>query len=237
MTGWPINPVDLVVLAVLLLSAVLAFMRGFVHEVLGIAAWVGAATVALAGHKALAPLMRGLVPGSADWVAEAAAGAVLFLATLILLFILTGAIARQVRKTALNTLDRSLGFLFGLARGALILIALSIGVTWLMPPDRRPEWVRAAASMPILDRGTRIALEVLPEPLRGRTHDIGTQAGAAADRVEDLLDTGRAVQDVQSHFERLADPQPQAPQTDATGPVGYGNGQRRDLDRLIESTR
>src|SRR3546814_1784911 len=55
MDSLPINLADLIVIVVLLVSGVFAFVRGFVHEVLAIASWVGAAFVTLYAYPLVQP--------------------------------------------------------------------------------------------------------------------------------------------------------------------------------------
>ena len=113
---------DIAVLAVLAVSGLLALVRGFVREVLSIASWVGAAAAALFLYPELAPHLEGLFgviePGP---VANIAAGGVIFLVSLIVFSLLAGLIADRVQDSALGPIDRTLGLVFGLVRGAALL--------------------------------------------------------------------------------------------------------------------
>src|SRR5690348_9186449 len=119
MSSLPINGLDLTVGLVLLISALLAFLRGFVQETLSVGAWIGATFGALYGVRYVHPYAREVIP--LDWAADAAATVVLFLLILFVLSIATNMIAQTVQRSSLNPLDRSLGFLFGIMRGAVIL--------------------------------------------------------------------------------------------------------------------
>lgn len=125
MSDFPLTVADGAVLAVLVLSGLLAFARGFVQEVLSVAAWVGAIIAVVF----VLPLVRPLAQQVIDQplVADIAAGGAIFLVALIALSILTGMIARRVKSSQLNAVDRSLGFLFGVARGARDLPCLPRG--------------------------------------------------------------------------------------------------------------
>lgn len=250
MTDLALNPVDLAALAIVLLSAALAFFRGFVHEVLAIGAWVGAALAALYGLPLVAPVVADLVP-SLDWAAQAIAGVGLFLVGLVILSMISHSLSRQVRKTALNALDRSLGFVFGLARGVVILVALFLVVTWFTPRESLPAWVTEARSLPLIERGAGVALALMPPALggsgpRGATAGPGG-GGPGAGRgettappsapAETLTPTAPAPIDPADRVRRLADPRPEAPPPSREAPPGYDDSARQQLNRLIESTR
>lgn len=164
--------VDLAVLGVLLVSALLAFMRGFVSEVLAIGAWVGAGLAALwAG-----PLARPQIEIWMDqWVKMPALvtpvsfGAV-FLVVLIVLLILSRWIGELVRNSALSGLDRSLGLLFGLARGAVLVIFAYIGTGMLIPMDKWPAAVLDARVLPLAYRGSAVIVKALPPQYQPRLY-------------------------------------------------------------------
>ena len=145
MDSIPINGLDLAVIIALLVSALLAFMRGFVHEVLSIGAWVGASLTALYGLPLAQPFARKTIP--IDWAADAAAAVVLFLAALLVLSFITNSLSKTVQASAMNNLDRSLGFVFGLARAAVILSILLIATDWLMDKTARPVWMQKAKTL------------------------------------------------------------------------------------------
>ena len=122
---------DAAVVLILVLSAMLAFARGFIREVLAVGGWIGAIFAVIFGLPYLRPYARDLT--SHALVADVAAGAAIFIFTLVVLSLLTHAAAGQIRSSALNALDRSLGVLFGLVRGAVIICILYIAVSWLFP--------------------------------------------------------------------------------------------------------
>jgi len=159
MSSLPINPVDLVVIAVLLLSALLALFRGFVKEVLGIAGWV----VAVAATIFFFPIVRDIVRSYIEsrLIADIVTGAAIFLPTLILCSLLTHWISEQVRASAVSAVDRSLGFLFGLARGALIVVIAFWVADRLIPEQTRPVWLIEAKTRPLAELGYRWGAELI----------------------------------------------------------------------------
>jgi membrane protein required for colicin V production len=192
----PVNGLDLAVAIVLLISALLAFMRGFVQETLSIAAWIGASFGSLYGLQFVRPTARRLIP--IDWAADAAAMIVLFLAILFTLSILINLISRTVQRSALNPLDRSLGFVFGLVRGGVILCIGLIICDWLMAPDQRPDWMKSAKTLPLMEGGADRLKGLLPHTFQR----AGDAAKDAAAKVNEAAEAKRTL-------ERLTEPVPQ----------------------------
>jgi membrane protein required for colicin V production len=159
--------VDGVILGIIAISGLLAFMRGFVREVLGIAAWIGAAALAVWANPRIVPTFERWLhdqPG----LAQPVAFGVVFLATLIVLLIICHAIGKAVRRSAFGGLDRSLGLLFGLARGAALVVLAYIVVAIAVPVDQWPRPVIAARAMPLAYQGAVWAAHWLPATYRPR---------------------------------------------------------------------
>jgi membrane protein required for colicin V production len=160
--------VDGAVLAVLAVSAILAFSRGLVLEVLGVGAWVGAVLAALTLRGAVTPLLEGAAV-EPPWLAEALAAAGIFLVVLVVLKLLIGGIARRVQDSVLGGVDRALGLVFGLARGAFLVVLAYILAGMVLPTtDRWPEAVRDSRSVPLAYAGAVWLIDHLPPDLRPR---------------------------------------------------------------------
>lgn len=125
----PFSLLDIALIFVMLISGVLAMVRGFMREVLSIAAWGIAALVTLYGYSSAVPVAKGYI--SNDLVATAAAVAVLFLGTLLIVSLFTVKISDLILDSRVGALDRSLGFLFGLGRGLLIMVVAFLFFAWL----------------------------------------------------------------------------------------------------------
>ena len=152
--------VDLVVLGVLALSGLLACLRGLVREVLSIGAWIGAVMIA----------WEGLAWGqkiAAQWIndpkaAEAASFVVIGLVSLVVLKLLAKSIGRLVDGVGLNSLDRTLGLVFGLARGVFLVMVAYILAGKVTSPQFWPEPVHDALSRPWICEASYKAVEFLP---------------------------------------------------------------------------
>ncbi len=169
---------DVVVIVVVLISAVLAMVRGFVREVLSIGSWVAAAAAAYFFYKPVLPLVTPYTPNPAIQ-AVVAAGAV-FVVALIIATYITTKIADFVVDSQIGAIDRAFGFLFGAARGVLLLVVALLFFNWLVPPPS-PTWVAKAQTRPVLeDLGTKL-IAALPQDLeatilkrlRGESDDGG----------------------------------------------------------------
>lgn len=227
------NIVDIAVIAILLLSGLFALMRGFVQEVLSVAGWIGAALVALYGLPEARPIAQKYI--SSPTMADIAAGGVLFLSTLVVLSIITHFIAKQVRGSMLSHLDRSLGFVFGLARGALIACLAYLLALFLYTPEpgskkeaegaALPSWLTAAKARPYLERGAIAISSVLPEAF-----DV---AEARARQMRDGADAAVKLNDLMSPKPR----NDQVTPASQPGAPAYGSSERKDMDRLFKSTQ
>lgn len=163
MSSLPVNIVDLVVIVVLLLSALLALFRGIVKEVLSILGWVAALAVTYFLFPVARDIARSYIESRI--FADIAAGAALFLPTLILCSLATHWISEQVRASAVSAVDRSLGFLFGLARGALIVVVAWWVADRLIPPPTQPVWLLEARTRPLAVAGYTWGMDMVMRQL------------------------------------------------------------------------
>ena len=146
------NTLDLIVLAIIGISGLFAFARGFVREALSIGAWVASGFVAIYGFPTVRPIARSLIGNPT--VADIVAGAALFLGALVILTLATAALASRVKGSALSALDRTLGFVFGLIRGAVLACLAWVLLAWAWPEAEWPDWAQKARLKPFLESGT-----------------------------------------------------------------------------------
>jgi membrane protein required for colicin V production len=144
----PITLLDIVLIAVMLISGLLAMVRGFMREVLSITAWVLAAGATLYSYSKLLPFAKQYFNN--DIVAAVAVIGGVFLITLLVVSVLTIRISDMVLDSRVGALDRTLGFLFGLARGLIIVVVAYTFFDWLVPDRSKPDWVLHAKSKVVL---------------------------------------------------------------------------------------
>ena len=157
----PVTILDLVLLAVMLVSGLLALVRGFMREILSIAAWGAAALVTLYSYSKLLPTAKTYF--NSDTVASIAVVAGVFIGTLIIVSVITVRISDMILDSRIGALDRTLGFLFGLARGLLIVVVAYEFFIWLVPDKQRPDWVAGAKSRTMLDSTGEWLKTLLPD--------------------------------------------------------------------------
>lgn len=156
---------DLGVIAIVLISAVLAMVRGFTREVLAIASWGAAAVAAIYFHPYVLPYVKPYISKGA--VALAAAAAIVFFVTLIVVSIITVKISDAILDSKVGPLDRSLGFVFGAVRGLLLCVIAFVFFNWLVPEKAQPGWVRDARMRPVLQSTGEELIALLPDDPEG----------------------------------------------------------------------
>jgi membrane protein required for colicin V production len=153
---------DLGLVVVVLVSALLSMVRGFTREVLAILSWAAAAVAALYLHPMVLPYIKPYV--QKETVALAASAAIVFFVTLIIVTIITVKISDLILDSKIGALDRSLGFVFGAARGFLLCVVAFMFFDWLVQ-DKEPEWVKTSKTKEYLKMTGNELMGMLPEHL------------------------------------------------------------------------
>jgi len=140
--------VDVVIGGVVLLSALFAYSRGFTREVFTLGIWVVAALAALNFYPMVEGPLRDIIDlgDLTPWAAIVIA----FVIALIILTIVGGAIASFVSNSALGSIDKGLGFLFGIARGLVLLAVMWIFVGGSNPAALTEEAIADSYLAPIV---------------------------------------------------------------------------------------
>ncbi len=222
------NWIDVIVIGVILLSALFAFARGFVKEVLSIAAWVGAGCAALYAVPLAAPFAKQLIGHdiagmSVDFLAQAAVAFAVFVVALIVFSFLTSAIARLVKGSMLSSIDRTLGLIFGLLRGVVLVCIAYIALTWASTdPTRLPPWIAEAKTLPFIANGASHLRALIPAAYRDKAEAGAEDAREAARRAQEAAGAMRALKTPKSPNNTTTERKP-----------NYRPEDQRDLNRLI----
>jgi membrane protein required for colicin V production len=179
----PISILDLVVIGVVIISALLAAVRGFTREVLAIVAWVTAAAGAWFLHPLILPKIKDHIANPTVALVADIGG--IFIITLLIVSILTVKFSDFILDSRIGALDRTLGFVFGAARGLLICVIGWVFLAWLVQ-GKMPDWATTARSRPMLENTGNTLIGMLPDPdglmaqLRKRREDEnGTRVAPA----------------------------------------------------------
>lgn len=243
MDSLPISPVDLGVIVLLLISGLLAFSRGLVHEVLAVAGWIGAALAVLFLLPYVSPYLRENIANI--WLADGIGAVGIFIVALMVFSLIAHRIAGAVQDSALGPVDRTLGFVFGLVRGAAIVCVAYLIYAWMVPPADFPSWLREARALPLAQAGGAALLDLVPGAQDVAPHL--RQPPELRIGVEDLMPRREpaprsatapdaAPQQPQGSAGSTTAPAETRPQQGATdAPVGYDRRSRQALENLIGS--
>jgi membrane protein required for colicin V production len=223
----PITWLDILLLSVMLISGILAMIRGFMREVLSIAAWGAAAVATILLYGRLLPIAKANI--SSDLVATAAVVGGVFLLTLLIVSILTVRISDMILDSRIGALDRTLGFLFGLGRGLVIVVVAFVFFAWLVPPGKQPEGVRNAKSRVVLENTGEWLQALLPQDMDNYLSQLlKKKKGDEQDPPPEASPGQRS-----GLGSPLGSP-------DVTGsvqnPAGYQRADRTDMRQLIDAT-
>ena len=212
----PITLLDIILIGVMLVSALLAMIRGFMREILSIAAWVIAAIATLYAYSKFLPVAKSYFNN--DIVAAAALIGGTFLGTLLIVSVITVRFSDMVLDSRVGALDRTLGFLFGLARGLVIMVVAFLFFAWLVPARTQPNWVANAKSKVVLQSTGDWLMSMLPDD----------PESTILKRLKRPKPEDGEPQETTPERSRLGGP-------GNTEAAGYGQSDRVNMQRLIDS--
>lgn len=227
LNDFPINVVDAIIVTLLLGSGLLALSRGFVKEALSIAGWVLASFAALTWSPKVQPILQNYV--EEPLIARAISFVVIFVVVLIFASYLSSAISRRVRQSEMGVLDHSLGFLFGILRGAFVIALAYLLLVQFIPATAHPEWLRTARVLPAVEYSARMLALLAPDKIsEGLAHieEIGRKGTQkVGSKLDDAINVGRASE----RFKALTT------NADKNSDRGYTRGSREDMNSLIQN--
>lgn len=161
------NLFDAIVLGVLVLSALISFFRGFIRELLSLMAWVGAAFVTLHFVVDVAQFLEPYVKKPMVAAIFATLGTYFCSLTVISLF--SSILVRYLKTGSdVGAFDNVFGLLFGVLKGSIIISLGYFLMTVVLGPNKEeyPEWTKAAHSLPLVEKGTKILVAMMPPYLK-----------------------------------------------------------------------
>lgn len=250
---------DFLIVAIIAISAGYAAWRGFLWETLSIFEWVAAAFACLYLGPYFLPLTGSLVGQS--WLAGLLAYAGVFLAVFIPMAFMSHRLAQGVKNSPIGPLDRTLGVVFGILRGMVVVGLAYLAFTYFVPIRQQPRWLTQARLLPAVQSTAEVLLTLVPN--HGRAHtasvrspatvrqappaeamgptpetgpEIGPKTGknqAGDDPVADMIRRNGATVPAQSAPAQ----QQEVRQQDGQGSAkAYGAGERQALDSLVKAT-
>ena len=169
----PLTYLDAALVAVALISALLAMYRGFTREILSIISWVAAAAAVvyfvLYQKGTAEEIAKSFAPAPVP-VVQVVIGGIIFLIVLIVVHLITSRLSDTILDSRVGMIDRLLGLVFGAIRGfVIIVIGYMFYVSFVHDESQRPAWINNAYSKPYIhetgDAVQKFLLRVIPENL------------------------------------------------------------------------
>lgn len=232
--------VDIFVVLVLLASVGIAFVRGFIREVLTIFGIIGGAAIAYVSGPLLTPVTRGwlgvdenaeepamlfdTVPYSI--LADVLAYGLIFIVFVVILSVISHFIAEFVKNIGLGALDRSLGVVFGVVRAVLVLGLMYMLFYYTVSDEQREEWFGESKSFVYLEATSKWMGGFLPA-------DTEQTVKEGVEQIDNVSETRKKLQELDvlqgSESDKNASDQSSSDNKD-----GYSKEFRNKMDELIE---
>jgi len=187
---------DFVLFGIMFISGILALSRGFTREVLSLLAWGAGGVTAYFAIKQQKLLDLAMPYAGKPIIATIAVGAIAFILVMIIVSVIGVKISDRVVDSRVGAFDRTLGFLYGLARGLVLVAIAYLFYGWLTPSDRQEDWVRKAQSLPIIAQVGNLLLGFVPPDIAEtltKTTQISNQQGSITRTVDAPPDPGTTV--------------------------------------------
>ncbi len=232
------NNLDIAIMIIVALSAVIALSRGLFREILSIIGWFLSAVVVVFLLPFVRPFANAYI--SNPTAADIAASIVILIVFVVIWVIFSCFVTHKIRGTKLGIWDRGLGFIFGAVRAILLVVLAYIFINWLIPKDNQVDLIAKSKCLNMVAPIAASVEGLIPEEMM---KDLKERAKVQSVK---SMEQKKKEEAVKSLFEQLSQPKTEADQKmeeveeDLEEVVeefeGYKEGQRDDLNRLIDAT-
>lgn len=230
--------IDIIVAAVVLVSAIISFLRGFIREVLTIAGIIGGLAAAYFFGPMLSPTVQGwfgadgaaeeisklfdLVP--MDIVANTCAYAAIFVVFVIIISVISHLTAGAVKAMGLGPIDRTLGVMFGIVRAVVLLGLLYLPFHLLMESKTKSDFFAESRTHVFIEKTAIFLAGFLPnsEAVEEKIEDVANEANV---KLKDQLMDQDLLKGAEDKIKKII------PQE---GEAGYKDGAREELEQLFK---
>ena len=151
-----IATIDIAIVFIVAVSGVISMIRGFVKEAMALVIWLSAFVVAMSFKEVVAELLANVIVLAS--IRQLAAWGILFVGTLLIGAMVNFLLGKLVSSTGLSGTDRTLGLVFGVFRGLLVVLALVIIVPKALPVDQ-DSWWTASSLIPLFQSFEEVGRE------------------------------------------------------------------------------
>lgn len=211
---------DYVVIAIILVSMLMSFVRGFSHDFLSLLSWVIAGVVTFRfAHLLRKPYIDPLI--TVEWLANLVAYGGLFIVSLIVMTLISNVLVDLMSNSSIGPLDRSLGLMFGALRGAFFVVLIYLVVLVMVLPEQIPTWIRDARTRPLLETGVITLARIIPFD----------KLPFNIDNIESTLKEKLINSDIFSTIKNVRKNNPGS----GANNKGYDSGARKEINRVFQN--
>ena len=154
------SSIDLIYIAITVLSLVKCYKKGFVLSVLSMAKWLLAYVITLMIFPRAKPYLKDVIDN--EYVLDIGLGISIFIIVIFLVLMINKGISKAIRYTGIGSLDTIFGFFFGFIRAYIISICIFSGVHIVYNYDKWPLNLNKSFIFPYLEKGSNYLLKEFP---------------------------------------------------------------------------
>lgn len=224
-TPYALHVIDVISLGIIATSAIVASFRGFTREFFGVGAWIAGIFAGAYATKSTFHFWKEFLQN--DLLANITGFIVFFVLTLTLCMVISQKVVKRLGDSPLNILDRSVGFLFGFARGMVILGLCYLVISSFAKTDEDlPAWAKQSKFLPQIQQTAKLLVKMMPYDDKPKKDKDGnpinpeekTKQGAPSE--EDNTDAPK---------------DPSESNEDTNKEPSYNGGQRNEMDQLVDT--
>ena len=155
------SALDLVYIAITILSLIKCYKKGFVLSILSMAKWLFAYVITLIIFPKIKPYLEDIIDN--EYVLDVGLGVSIFIVVIFLILMINRGISKAIRYTGIGSLDTVFGFFFGFLRAYIISVCIFSGVHIVYNYDKWPINVDKSYTFPYLEKGSNYLLKEFPD--------------------------------------------------------------------------